>query len=189
MNKNLPVLYEERGFTLLTVLFMVVILGLGVGLAGTSWTDLMQRAREKELFWRGDQYRRAIESYYRFKQGPGGLKSFPHSLDHLVRDPRFPEVRRHIRRLYDDPMTGEDWVPVKNPAGRIIGVRSSSDREPFRKSGFPEEYPAFEGATRYSQWEFVYTPQATQPNQPAGRPGTRTPGARPGQRLPGAGPQ
>ncbi len=54
---------NQRGVTLLTVLVMVVVIGLTLGMAGTSWRALMQREREEELLWRGDQYRRAIESY------------------------------------------------------------------------------------------------------------------------------
>jgi type II secretory pathway pseudopilin PulG len=156
---------DERGFTLLMVLVMVVIMGLGLGLAGSTWKDVMQRAREQELFWRGSQYRRAIKSF--FEAGPGGtMQAFPASLDDLIRDPRFPGVRRHLRDLYLDPMTGEEWDLVKNPAGRILGVRSRSELKPFRQDGFPQGFEPFQGKTSYREWEFVFTaqqPTATPP--------------------------
>ncbi len=149
---------DERGAALLIVLLMVVVLGLAAGIAGSTWKSVVQRAREAELFWRGDQYRNAIGSYYRVKHGRGA-GMFPRKLEDLVRDPRSLGAERHIRRLYPDPMTGEDWVLIKDKSGRIAGVKSASKLEPFRKDGFPEEYRKFEGAGSYSSWEFVYEPK------------------------------
>jgi type II secretory pathway pseudopilin PulG len=159
-------LRDENGFTLLMVLVIVVIMGLGLGLAGSTWKDVMQRAREQELFWRGDQYRRAIRSFFEVRQG--GVAAYPASLDDLIRDPRFPGVQRHLRRLYRDPMTREDWDLVKDPSGRIIGVRSLSELKPFRQEGFPPGYEQFQGKTSYNQWQFIFTPSQA----PATPPGT-----------------
>ena len=148
----------ERGAALLIVLLMVVVLGLAVGITGSTWKSISQRAREAELFWRGDQYRKAIGSYYEVKHGRGsGL--FPRKLEDLVKDPRSLAAERYLRRLYPDPMTGGDWVLIKDQSGRITGVRSSSDLEPFRQDGFPEEYEKFAGSESYSRWEFVYEPK------------------------------
>ena len=149
---------DERGAALLIVLVMVVVLGLTIGIAGSSWKSVAQRAREAELLWRGDQYRLAIKSFFEAKNGRGG-GLFPQNLEDLVKDPRAPGVVRHIRRLYPDPMTGGDWVLIKDQAGRITGVRSGSDLEPFKQNGFPEEYKKFEGAGSYSSWEFVFEPK------------------------------
>lgn len=142
---------------------MVVIMGLGAGMAGQSWRDAMQRAREAELLWRGQQYQQAIGSYYAVRHGPQQM--LPAKLEHLVRDPRFPSVVRHIRKLYNDPMTGEDWELVTDPAERIIGVRSSSDLEPFRKDGFPKPLDKLQGKTSYGEWEFVFVPVQKKPPQ------------------------
>ena len=182
---------DQRGFALLTVLVMVVLLGLLMGMAGSSWKDLMQRAREEELLWRGDQYRQAIEKFASARYGGGGLQTYPASLEDLLRDPRSPEVRRYLRHLYPDPMTGEDWDLIKDPAGRIMGVRSRSQLKPFRQSGFPQGDESFEGSEKYSDWEFAYTmPSPTQTQKPA-QPqaptqGTQTPAA--GQTNPGPSP-
>lgn len=162
-------LHNQRGFTLLMVLIMIVVMGLSLGVAGSTWKSIMQREREKELLFRGDQYRRAIESYYNRSHGRG--KSYPTSLQDLVEDSRTTETTRHIRKLYKDPMTGEDFVPVRQAGtisgtvqasvktGAIMGVRSSSDLEPFKKDDFDEEYDDFVGAEKYSDWEFVYRPE------------------------------
>ena len=55
-------------------------------------------------------------------------------------------------------MTGEDFVLVKQ-GGKIVGVRSASDLEPFKKDGFPEEYDSFAGAASYGDWQIVYSPK------------------------------
>src|SRR5512145_2783151 len=98
---------------------MVVLLGLAASKAGQSIGALMQREREAELLWRGLQYRQAIASYYNVKQGPQQM--YPAKLEDLLKDPRFPGVKRHLRRLYNDPMTGKEWDVVKDPAEKLIG--------------------------------------------------------------------
>jgi type II secretory pathway pseudopilin PulG len=144
---------------------LVVILGMAASMAGQSLRSAMQRAREAELLWRGQQYQQAISSYYAVKHGPQQM--FPAKLEHLLRDPRFPGVVRHLRKLYNDPMTGTDWQLVTDPAERIIGVRSSSDLKPFRQAGFPDGMDKLEGKSSYSEWEFVFAPSA--PKRTSGR--------------------
>jgi type II secretory pathway pseudopilin PulG len=138
------------------VLVMVVVTGLTAGLAGSSWRSIMQQVKEQELLWRGDQYRDAIASYY--KVSHSGIQRYPASLEDLLRDPRSLQPVRQIRRLYPDPMTGADWAIIKDPAGGIRGVRSSSEEKPFKKDGFDEEHENFKNRMRYSEWEFSYTP-------------------------------
>ena len=165
----------ERGAVLLMVLVTVVVIGLTAGIAGQSWRSIVQQAKEDELFWRGQQYRNAIESYFQTRQGARNM--YPRELDDLVRDNRFPEPVRHIRRLYQDPMTGEDWAVIKAPDGGIAGVRSTSRLQPFRQKGFAKELTALEGSNSYQDWEFVFVPAQTrtQKTNPAvGMPGNVT---------------
>jgi len=174
----------QRGAALLMVLVAVVVIGLTAGIAGQSWQSVVQRAKEADLLWRGNQYRKAIESYYRTRQGVRTM--YPRRLEDLVRDNRFPEPVRHIRRLYQDPMTGREWALIKAPDGGIAGVHSTSKLRPFRQEGFPEGMDALENSAHYRDWEFVYVPAQTrtQGKSPAaGAPGNLTiPGnlARPG---------
>lgn len=165
----------ERGAALLTVLVLVVLLGLAASMAGQSIGALMQREREAELLWRGQQYRQAIASYYNVKHG--ARQMYPAKLEDLLKDPRFPGTVRHLRRLYPDPVTGKEWEPVKDPAEKLIGVRSSSDLEPFRQANFPKGLETLEGKTAYREWEFVFTPPAkTGSQKPASGPQSRAPG-------------
>ncbi|WP_052464899.1 type II secretion system protein [Geoalkalibacter subterraneus] len=181
LSSPLHPLRNQRGAMLIVVLVAVVVMGLGAALAGTSWKTITQRAREQQLLWVGQQYQRAIESYYnadfrggsqpRAFQPPGrektssGTGMLPSRLEDLVRDPRSAGVVRHLRSIYPDPMTGEPFVLIKDQGGRIRGVRSSSDEKPFQTDNFPAGLEAFSGAERYSQWDFIYeTPQnAVQP--------------------------
>ena len=153
---------NQRGAILLLLLVMVVVVGLAAGMAGQSWRSTVQRAREAELLWRGQQYQQAITSYYAVRHGQ---QSFPAKLEDLLRDPRFPHVVRHLRKLYNDPMTGADWDLVKDPTGRVIGVRSSSELEPFRKDGFPKSLDKLKGKEAYNEWEFVFELPKKQPTQ------------------------
>lgn len=147
---------DQRGSALLLVLLAVVVLGLGVGMAGSTWSSVVQRSKEQELFWRGDQVRKAIESFYNVKHG-GAPGLLPSSLEDLVKDPRSLQAKRHLRKVYLDPMTGREFELIKE-GQRIKGVKSSSTKKPFRQEGFPEEYSTFEGATSYDKWEFVFVP-------------------------------
>ena len=189
-------LQNQRGVTLLIVLIMVVVLGLTLGIAGSTWKTIVQRAREEQLLWVGAQYRQAIESYFETAQA-GVPATYPNSLEDLLKDPRFPQTVRHIRKLYKDPMTGKDFEPVRaggvvtgtagvgEGTGGIIGVRSTSKEEPFKKDGFPEEYADFRNAQRYSDWAFIFRPSPAQLNQGGSQtPGTGqnpAPGGMPGQ--------
>jgi type II secretory pathway pseudopilin PulG len=143
----------------MVILVMLVIMGLSMGIAGSTWKTVMQRAREQELLFRGDQYRRAIKSYTEVRHG-GSSGQLPSKLEDLLKDPRFPGTKRHIRKLFKDPMNGEEFVIIKDPrfGGRIKGVHSSSAEEPFKTDGFAEENEKFANASSYQDWLFVFEP-------------------------------
>lgn len=162
--------------TLFTVLFAIMVIGLMLGLAGQTWSQVMQREREEELFFRGNQYRRAIESYC--TTGHGGVQgSYPRSLEDLLKDPRSLQPKRHLRKRYLDPFTNEEFELIgaggsvegetitAQSFGTIKGVRSNSPLKPFQKDGFPEEYATFKNADSYSKWEFIYTPMSVPQQQ------------------------
>jgi type II secretory pathway pseudopilin PulG len=144
----------QRGFTYLAVLFAVAILSGGLALAGEMWDTAAQREREAELLFIGNEYRVAIRRYYH----AGPQRQYPASLEDLLEDPRRPGIERYLRRLYPDPITGGQWVPIKGPEG-IVGVRSASEAVPLKTGGFAVRDAAFEGARRYSDWQFVHSPQ------------------------------
>lgn len=144
---------RQAGFTLLGLLFLVALLGLLLAAAGTTWRAATQREKEAELLFIGDQYRRALTSYYQLEQGPE--KHYPKKLEDLLYDPRFPNTVRHLRRPWPDPISGDDWVLVRDEEGGIKGVHSPSTAKPRKTAGFSREYAAFEDAGHYADWVFV----------------------------------
>lgn len=144
---------RQGGFTYLLILGVIVIVSIMAQVATTSTTTLVRRADEQELLFRGNAYRQAIRSYY---EAIPGAPEYPRRLDDLKNDPRFP-YRRHIRQLYDDPIGGH-WRILRNERGRIVGVASGSDEEPFKRAGFRGDNAVFDGAESYREWEFSYSP-------------------------------
>ena len=85
-------LRSAAGFTYIAALFMVVVMGIMLGAAGQSMRVIMQREREKELIFRGLQYRDAIERWQ--KKGNVPLLD----LKNLLKDPRSAAGERHLRQ-------------------------------------------------------------------------------------------
>ena len=112
---------QQSGFAYLLVLLMVVLMGLGLGAAGTLWRTESQRLKENELLYIGEQYRQAINRYY---NAPGPIKQYPKSLEALLLDTRQPTLTRHLRKLYPDPMTNnKEWgLVVDGDSEEIRGV-------------------------------------------------------------------
>jgi type II secretory pathway pseudopilin PulG len=167
---------KEAGFTYLGALVLVVVTGIALTSASQYWSSVLTREAEKELLFRGDQIRRAIDSYY--KSTPQGrLPSYPSRLEDLLKDPRSLDARRHLRRLYADPMTGGKWEIVSDGKGGVKGVFSLSEKAPLKSGGFPAGYESFEGATAYTDWKFVSNPSSAKTPQAA--PPPQVPSAQP----------
>lgn len=173
---------NERGFAMAGLLVGIALMSLGLSIAMPTWRTLVQREKEEELIWRGQQYDRAIQLYRKKNAAPGAP-----SIERLVEG-------RFLRKKYKDPITGEDFEVVGVSAagnapgvqqpprgyGQLVGgVRSKSKTRSFR---------VLNGRTTYNEWQFTYVPwkpggQPTVPGgeQPAGpgigRPGSGGPGA------------
>ena len=145
-----------NGFTYAGVLIAVALIGVSLAVTGEVWQTTVQRERERELLFVGDEIRRAITQYY--ESTPGTGKQFPKSLDDMVRDNRYPTTRRYLRKVYPDPMTGKrEWGIVKGPGDGIMGVYSLSRKSPIKRANFPPEYHSFNNAESFAVWQFAYT--------------------------------
>lgn len=150
----------QTGFTYLGLMILVAVLALATSATLTLGSLVQRREAEQRLLEVGDTYRRAISSY--LNSSPTGDRRYPGSLADLLKDPRYPGVRRHLRQLYPDPITGKnDWGLVPAPGGGIMGIHSLSDDRPIKIAGFETANQAFEEKSRYSQWLFVVMPIAT----------------------------
>ncbi|MBS1196694.1 MAG: type secretion system protein [Proteobacteria bacterium] len=147
-----------RGFTYLWVLLLVALMGVGLVLAVEIDSTAAQREQEKEMLSIGRQFRRAIGQYHE-TQIVGGKREYPASLDDLLKDNRFPGMRRHLRKIFVDPMTGKaEWGLVR-VGGRIVGVHSLSERTPIKQEGFEPEDMSLRGKQKISEWVFTYPPE------------------------------
>ena len=151
----------QGGFTYIGVLLAVAVMGLVLASFGTAASVVMQRERETELLFVGDQFRRAIASYYHGTPGP--IKRYPARLEDLLEDRRGVAVVRHLRKMYRDPITGTPaWGLVHAPDGSVAGVYSQSIARPRKQANFREADIGLGGADSYMEWHFVFTPTITQ---------------------------
>lgn len=166
----------QAGFTYLGLIIFVFIVGL-VGAATLKIGALLQRAHtEQELLEIGFQFSAALESYA--AATPRGQPPQPMTLQELLRDPRFPNPRRHLRKIFVDPVSGKaEWGLVRaGEAGRILGVHSLSQATPLKQGNFDKRFPGFDNRERIADWKFMADQQG------AGgliAVGARTPGTPP----------
>jgi type II secretory pathway pseudopilin PulG len=155
---------NSHGFTYLALLATITIIGISLGAAGKYWQNNALREKEEELLFRGDQYRRAIERHY---FAIPGRPEYPESIDKLLKDERTPTGRRHLRQKYKDPITGENFVEIRDQLSRrIIGVYSPSAKTPLKRANFPAPYREFAGKGKYSDWKFLSSIQSGQTPTP-----------------------
>jgi type II secretory pathway pseudopilin PulG len=150
---------KQNGFTYVWALMVVALVSVGLSVVGPLWADRAQRDREQDLLRVGRIYAQAIGDYY--VATPGTIKKFPQRLEELTEDSRFWGTRRHMRRLYPDPLAPDrPWGLIRDPSGGIMGVYSQSDKKPFASVPLDLGVLNLAAADRYSDWRFV--PDASQ---------------------------
>ena len=149
---------NSHGFTYMVMLVAVSLTSIAAAITGNVLSTMIQRERESELLFRGQQYLQAIQSYYE----AGAQRQYPQTLEQLIKDPRYV-ARRHLRRLYSDPLMASDqkvgWRLIENERGGIMGVASRAEGQPLKQARFPAALKQFSGANSYSQWAFVFRPK------------------------------
>jgi type II secretory pathway pseudopilin PulG len=148
---------RQDGFSYVIVMFLVAVLSITAVRALENTLTMERRDKEAEVLWRGMAYREAIRIYY--ESSPGTGKSYPQELKDLLYDARLVRPTRPLRRMYSDPLSGEDWGVVRNDEGRITGVYPNSNDKPLKRAGFPNELAVFATAQHYSDWKFIYQPR------------------------------
>jgi type II secretory pathway pseudopilin PulG len=145
--------HGEQGFTFVAVLVLLVICMLGLSAAGPMWAHESKRTKEQELLRIGLLYAKALKEYR--DAAPGSLAEYPQRLEQLALDDRFVGVRRHVRKLYPDPLNpGQSWGLVLNERQRIVGVYSQSAEPPIGDA--PLLAPQLRlGAAHYADWKFM----------------------------------
>lgn len=142
----------NNGYTYVGLLLLIAITGIGMSVAGMSWQHQVRAEKEKQLLFVGSEFRNAIKSYY--ASTPDAAKVYPLSLNDLLLDKRTPNFKRHLRKIYLDPMTGKaDWGVVKQQE-RIVGIYSRSGLVPYKQKAFNVADAKLVGAKSYKDWIF-----------------------------------
>lgn len=162
------------------MVFFVAMLGL-VGAATLKVDTLLRRAAaEQDLLEIGAAFSEALRSYA--AATPRGYPTAPPTLQDLLKDPRFPGTRRHLRKIFVDPVTGKDeWgIVYQGDKVGVLAVYSLSQAQPLKLANFDARFLNFENKEHLSEWKFTATGQGvsvTAPNNiaPPGTPGAPTP--------------
>ncbi len=155
-----------RGFTYIGLLILMAIIAIGATASVQLGSVAQRRDAERELLFLGSQFRAALTSYA-LASAPNQPR-LPKTFDQLLRDPRVPGTRRHLRRVPIDPLTGSnEWGIVRSSDGYIVGVYSLSEAAPIKRGNFDAEFAEFASATSYRQWVFKPAAQAVAPRRPA----------------------
>jgi type II secretory pathway pseudopilin PulG len=147
--------HRQRGFTYLSLVILLAIMGL-VGAAALKVDALLARAAaEQELLEIGAAFSAALDSYA--AATPQGKPTQPPTLQDLLKDNRFPTVRRHLRKIFVDPVSGKaEWgiTYVGDKLG-VIGIYSLSQAQPLKLANFDERFQNFENKQHYADWKFT----------------------------------
>jgi type II secretory pathway pseudopilin PulG len=165
-----PRIPRQRGFTYLGLIVLVTVIGL-VGAATLKIDALLRRAAaEEDLLAIGAEFSAALSSYA--AATPRGQPPVPPSLQELLKDPRSPAVRRHLRKVFVDPVTGStEWgIVYQGDHIGVLGVYSLSQAQPLKIGNFDARFAGFDNKQHLSDWKFMpVTPIATvPPPAPAG---------------------
>lgn len=143
---------SNAGFTYIGLLIIIAILSI-VATTTVSIGALAQRRQaEEELLTIGLAFQQALISYY--NATPNGQPRHPARLEDLLKDPRYPNIKRHLRKIYMDPMTGKaEWGLIEIQGG-IIGIHSLSTAKPIKVGLFPGELANLNSKNKYAEWIF-----------------------------------
>ena len=116
----MPTGKRQSGYTYLLMLFIVAMAGYALAGLGGSWQAATQREMRREVEFVLDAYGNALAAYR--LATPDGKSYRPQRLEELLDDTRSGVRRRHLRRLYANPLSGKhDWRTRRDALG-IVGL-------------------------------------------------------------------
>lgn len=146
----------NSGFTYVGLLILIAILSI-VATTTVSIGALAQRRQaEEELLVIGLAFQQALISYY--NATPDGQPRHPAKLEDLLKDPRYPSIKRHLRKIYMDPMTGKAEWGLIEIHGKIVGVHSLSKMSPIKVGNFSGRLDNLNSKNKYTEWIFGIPP-------------------------------
>jgi type II secretory pathway pseudopilin PulG len=124
---------EESGYTLVALLAVMTLMSLFALAAAPSMRQQLQRQREKEAIFRGEQVADAIRSFYIYRattQRVAGDQGLPNSIEQLLEGIPVPggSKKRQILRpsAARDPLTTSgEWRLVRPRSQELIDFQQS----------------------------------------------------------------
>jgi type II secretory pathway pseudopilin PulG len=122
----------SRGLVYPILLLGILILGIATAGVAQVWSTQVKREKEADLLFRLGEIRQAIARYRT------DHNRLPKELKDLLEDRTQLAIRRYLRRIYPDPMTGKpDWKPdlLADRAGVVAGIQdvhSQSNGKPLK---------------------------------------------------------
>jgi type II secretory pathway pseudopilin PulG len=214
MNSAGQVRNRAAGYAMAALLVAIAVMAVGMTVALTAWRQAMQREREAELVFRGQQYVRALQLYQR-----KFAAAYAPSIDLLV-------TQKFLRKKYKDPMVedGEfevlyqgSQVRLNAGQGQVISVGQQGQGQGgptpaltfdsqsgastlgtlptnaggprggvigVRSRSTAESIRIYNGGTHYNEWLFVFNLAATGRGQARPGLGTGPGGPRGGPGMP-----
>ncbi|WP_255989574.1 type II secretion system protein [Chitinolyticbacter albus] len=165
---------RQTGFAYLFLLFTLLLFALSALLVVEVDATHSRREREQELLFIGGQFRAALRSYHRGSL-VGGQGEYPRELVNLLSDPRSQTLRRHLRKIYRDPIVSKAEWGLLLQNGRIVCIYSLSELKPIKQDGFEPDDASFKHAASYRDWAFCdpadrRPPVAVHDGQPSAMP-------------------
>lgn len=152
---SLPRHTAESGFSYIALLITLALISIAATATVQVGGLVGRRAAEEELLAIGSEFRAAMLSYA--NATIPGQNRYPRTLEDLVRDNRYPNPRRHLRKIYADPITGStEWGTLPTFDGKgIVAVFSLSDAKPIKVANFAPGLESFANAGNYRDWRFL----------------------------------
>ncbi len=151
-----PPARASQGFTYVGLMVLVAVIGVASAATVQVGELARRRAAEEQLLFIGKQYIRAFLDY-ELNTPEGSGSRAPSRLADLLHDPRHPGIKRHLRQLYPDPITGKlDWELVQAPGGGIMGIKSRSCAPTIKQRFTEGDWMYLDGQKRYCDWTFAY---------------------------------
>ncbi len=129
----------ESGATFLTILVVLIVLVVALMMAVEPLSTVMQREKEEELVFRGEQICEGIRNY---QKDHGG--AFPPEMKELLK--KGPSKVPYLRRLYKNPFDPEGKWHYLAPGSTTVIIKDDGSKEILPAGGMAQSLPAFGSA-------------------------------------------
>ncbi|MBJ8553300.1 hypothetical protein [Acinetobacter bereziniae] len=114
----------QSGYSYLYFMVLTIFLSFFLSNSILIYSTFVKGERDRELIRISDSYCNALKSY--FANSPNGIYQYPEKIDFLLRDPRYKNITRYLRRLEVDPISRENFILVKNDFNQVIDIKINS---------------------------------------------------------------